>query len=76
MQIVHTWWAIHDDVDPENLHGIQWIRNTHQCRECNQRQGSDRCTQLESYKVPDVMKNGLAFLDSRSNCKIVNFSKL
>ena len=32
--------SIHDNVDPENLHGIQWIRQLHHRRQCDQRQSS------------------------------------
>ena len=26
------WRSVHDDVDPEDLHGIEWVGKTHHCR--------------------------------------------
>ena len=34
------WGSVHDDVDPEYLHGIERVRQTHHCGESDE---SQRC---------------------------------
>ena len=33
------WGSVHDDVDPEDLHGVEWVRETHHCGQSDQCQG-------------------------------------
>lgn len=54
---------VHDDVDPEDLHGIERIRDAHQRGQGDQRQRRNRCAQLEAHKVADVVEDGFALLD-------------
>lgn len=54
---------VHDDVDPENLHGIERIRDAHQRGQGDQRERRDRGAQLEADKVADVVEDGFALLD-------------
>lgn len=37
-------WSVHDNVDPENLHGIERVGEPQQCGDCDQREGSNAPT--------------------------------
>ena len=34
-------WSVHDNVDPENLHGIERVGEPQQCGDGDQREGSN-----------------------------------
>ena len=51
--------AIHDDIDPQNLHGIQWRMLVHEDGDGDQRQRRHTRAQLESDKVPYIRKDRL-----------------
>lgn len=61
-----SWRAVHDDIDPENLHGVEWIWNSHQLRERYQWKRCDWCAQLEPDEISDVIKDSFAFFNSRA----------
>jgi hypothetical protein len=58
-----SWWTIHDDVDPQNLHRVQWIGDAHELRQCDERKSCNRRAQLESNEVPDVVENSFSLFD-------------
>lgn len=63
-------WSIHNNIDPEDLHGVQGIRDSHQRGKCNKRQSCNGRAQLEPHKVPNVVEDGLSLLDSGTTKRI------
>jgi hypothetical protein len=61
-----SWRSIHDDVDPQNLHGIQRVWNSHKCGKGNERQCCNTGAELEPYKVTDVIENAFSFFNCRA----------
>ena len=39
--------TIHEYVDEQNLHGVQWITQVECCTECDQTQSGDSSAELE-----------------------------
>lgn len=62
--------SVHDNVDPEDLHSVQGVRDSHQSSQCDQRQCSNAGAQLESHKVPDVVENAFSFLNGSTTIKL------
>lgn len=61
--------SVHNDIDPEYLHRIQWIGNVHQCGQCDQGQSRNRGAQLKSYKVPNIVEDAFALLNGSAASK-------
>ena len=58
-------WArtVHEDVDEQDLHGVQRIAQAEECTEGDQRQCSHSCTELERQEVLDVMEDRFPYGD-------------
>ena len=54
---------VHEDVDPEDLHGVQRVGDVGQGGEGDQHQGRDARGELEPDKVLYVVEDALALLD-------------
>lgn len=63
LYIYIKYFTIHDDIDPQYLHGVQRVRYTHQRGQRHQHQGRYGRGELEPDEVADVVKDALAFLD-------------
>lgn len=57
-----SYLTVHNDVDPEYLHGVERVGDAHERSERDQRQCSDGRGQLEAHEVADVVEYALAFL--------------
>ena len=54
---------VHEDVDPEDLHGVERVGDVGQGGEGDQHEGRDAGGELEPHKVLDVVEDALALLD-------------
>jgi hypothetical protein len=59
-------WTIHDNINPENLHCIEWVWNVHEGSECDEAKGGNTSTQLEANKVPNIVENPFSLFNGRS----------
>lgn len=58
--------TVHDDVDPQNLHGVERIGDAHESCQRDQRQRGDGSGQLEAHEVADVVEYAFALFDRRA----------
>ena len=63
-----TWWSIHDDVDPQYLHGVKWIGPVKDRRDGDQHKRCNTGTQLEAHEIANIVKDAFAFFDRTQNC--------
>ena len=62
-----TWWSVHDDVDPQYLHGVKWIGPVKDRRDGDQHKRCNTGTQLETHEIPNIVKDAFAFFDRTQN---------
>ena len=53
--------TVHEDVDKQDLHGVQRVAQPEEGAERDQRQRSARRAQLERQEVLDVVEDGFAW---------------
>ena len=54
---------VHDDVDPEHLHGVERLGQAQELRARDDAERSERRRELEREEVADVVEDGLALVD-------------